>query len=187
MENDTRQTIARNMGLMWVPHEVIHLKDLGLDDWPRTALGKLLKLNLRKLVHQRYHDNLARVSSEMAHKSDKSDHQHWRAHVLSLWARAVGVENESLDLRKPVSDFADSPTVARVRGQIRREVPGQERLSARDMAENETVAKQIGLVLRRLNGNGDVEEESEMGGNQTGPPDVDGMVGVADTLESSHC
>jgi hypothetical protein len=81
---------------------------------------------------------------------------------LSLWARAVGVENESLDLRKPISDFADSLTVARVRGQIRREVPGQERLSARDMAENETVAKQIGLVLRRLDGIEDASDEAEM-------------------------
>jgi len=164
------------MGLMWVPQEVIHLKDLGLDDWPRTALGKLSKLNLRKLVRQRYHDNLARVSSEMAIKSDKSDHRYWRAHVLSLWARAVRVENETLDLRKPISDFADSLTVARVRGQIRREVPGWRRLSTQNMAENETVAKQIGLVLRRLNGNADVVEESEMGGNQTGPPDVDDVV-----------
>jgi acyl-CoA synthetase (AMP-forming)/AMP-acid ligase II len=32
LENEIRQTIARRMGLMWVLHEVIHLKDLGLDD-----------------------------------------------------------------------------------------------------------------------------------------------------------
>jgi acyl-CoA synthetase (AMP-forming)/AMP-acid ligase II len=179
LENEIRQTIARNMGLMWIPDEVIHLKDLGLEDWPRTALGKLSKLSLRKLVHKRHFDSLEKARIAMASQSVKKDDQRWSDHVLATWARAVGIENEILDLHKPTSEFADSLTVARVRGQIRREIPGQERLSARDMAENDTVAKQIDLVLRRLNGSGgrvDVAEDDE---GKRGPPGVEDMVSIA--------
>jgi acyl-CoA synthetase (AMP-forming)/AMP-acid ligase II len=82
LENEIRQTISRNMGLMWIPDEVIHLKDLGLDDWPRTALGKLSKLNLRKLVHQRHFDNQEKARIAMTSQSGKKDDQHWSDHVL---------------------------------------------------------------------------------------------------------
>jgi acyl-CoA synthetase (AMP-forming)/AMP-acid ligase II len=181
LENEIRQTIAREMGLMWVPHEIIHLKDLGLQEWPRTALGKLSKLILRKLVHQRYQDNLESARLAMAAKPEEKDHEHWSAHIVTTWARALGVDNESLALHAPVSEFADSLTIARVRGQIRREIPGQERLSARDMAENETVAKQINLVLRMLSGDGDAADLSEMEASKKGPPEVEDMVRLADT------
>jgi acyl-CoA synthetase (AMP-forming)/AMP-acid ligase II len=181
LENEIRQTITRNMGLMWVPHEVIHLRDLGLDDWPRTALGKLSKLKLRRLVHQRYRDNLEKSRIATAAMSVEKDYQDWGAHVLNIWARAVGVENENLDLRTPISEFADSLTVARVRGQIRREVPGQERLSAREMAENDTVAKQIDFVLRRLTGSADVVDDADVDDDQQGPPGAQDMVCLTGT------
>lgn len=65
----------------------------------------------------------------------------------------VGQPNEVAGEAPVVIVGGDSDTIARVRGRIRREIPGQGRLSARDMAENDTVAKQINLVLRMLSGN----------------------------------
>jgi len=186
LESEIRQTIAQKMGLMWVPHEVIHLRDLGLDDWPRAALGKLSKLDLRKLVHERYHEYLDKERIATAVEPGDKDPQYWSAHVLATWARAVGVEEGELALHKPIPEFADSLTIARVRGQIRREIPGQERLSAREMAENDTVAGQIDLIVRGLDGSEDVGEISEIHASQRGPPDVQDMVGVDDAHKNEY-
>jgi hypothetical protein len=46
------------------------------------------------------------------------------------------------------------------------------------MVENDTVAKQIDLILRRLDGDGDKVEEYEMDDSQKGPPGIDDMVGI---------
>jgi acyl-CoA synthetase (AMP-forming)/AMP-acid ligase II len=45
-----RKTVLEQMGPKYVPSELIKLHDLGLEDWPRTLMGKLLRLRLSSRV-----------------------------------------------------------------------------------------------------------------------------------------
>ncbi|KAJ5198966.1 AMP-dependent synthetase/ligase [Penicillium cf. griseofulvum] len=140
------RTIRDDMGLMWAPHDVIHLEQLGLGDWPRTSAGKIHRVTLRKLVQERYQNRLTEEAArEAASQSDLAwNERRLRDEILRTWARSVGLEEDQLPLDVSISQYADSLSVARVRGHLRRMVPGLKKLSSG--GEEETVRK----VKRKL-------------------------------------
>ncbi|KAJ5165653.1 AMP-dependent synthetase/ligase [Penicillium coprophilum] len=170
------RTIREDMGLMWAPHEVIHLEQLGLQDWPRTSVGKIHRVTLRQLVQKRYQDRLAEEAAREA--SDQSDlvwnERRVREEILAIWASSVGLEEDQLPLNVSISQYADSLSVARVRGHLRRVIPGLKKLSVRDVSGDDTLSAQIDLIIRRWSGGNslDVQEDTEI----EGPKSADDMV-----------
>ncbi|RFU24122.1 hypothetical protein B7463_g12216, partial [Scytalidium lignicola] len=151
---EIHRTILHCMGPMWVPQEVIHLSELGLDDWPRTSVGKIHKITLRELSRKRYYSRKDHEVTSTIHNSNQVwDADRLRKELLGIWASAIGLDEDSLPLSTPISEFADSLTVARVRGQIRRGIPGLEKISIQDIPDDDTLSGQIEMIIGRLSGN----------------------------------
>ncbi|CAG7932158.1 unnamed protein product [Penicillium olsonii] len=165
--------IRADMGLMWAPHEVIHLAQLGLEDWPRTSMGKVNRNTLRKLVHKRYEDSLEASGGNGGQSGAMTGDGHIRQQILRAWASALALDEEQLPLDISISKFADSLSVAQVRGHLRRTVPGLGNISVRDVSGNNTLSEQIDLVVQawRREGHNSPEES-----DHEGPPTADEML-----------
>ncbi|KIN09004.1 hypothetical protein OIDMADRAFT_111398 [Oidiodendron maius Zn] len=159
---EIHRTILSCMGPMWIPQEVIHLSQLGLDDWPRTSVGKIHKTTLRELLHERYCSWKDHEATNTVYNSNRLwDANRLRKELLGIWASAIGLDEDSLPLSTPISEFADSLTVARVRGQIKRGIPGLEMISAHDILDDDTLSGQIETIMGKLSGNKSLRSETE--------------------------
>jgi acyl-CoA synthetase (AMP-forming)/AMP-acid ligase II len=181
------RTIRDDMGLMWALHDVIHLEQLGLGDWPRTSAGKIHRVTLRKLVQERYQDRLAEEAArEAASQSDPAwNERRVRDEILRTWASSVGLEEDQLPFDVSISQYADSLSVARVRGHLRRVVPGLNKLSVRDVSGDDTLSAQIEIILERWRGGNsqDSREEAEI----EGPKSADDMASPSPIPRSCFC
>lgn len=161
------RTILNRMGPVWNPQEVIHLNQLGLDDWPKTSLGKTHKAALRELVRKRYNSRQNHKMNTTHHSENGWDVNSLRDKVLAIWAGAVGVEEDDLPLNSTISEFADSLTVARVRGELRRGIPGLEKLSTQDVSDGDTLSAQVEMIIRRISGTESHRSETRNDDGQT--------------------
>lgn len=132
--------IVQHMGTLYVPEEVLSTEDLGLTDYPRTTSGKIQKTKLVALVNQ-----YLSTSVESGNKTLPSEDL--TEEVKSIWAKAVGLDPSHVRLDAPISEFADSITVMRVRDRIKRQIGKV--LSLAEMTATGTIGRQI-EVLRGM-------------------------------------
>ncbi|KAI3395324.1 hypothetical protein diail_1436 [Diaporthe ilicicola] len=130
--------IVQHMGALYVPEDVIPIKALGLEDFPRTTSGKIQKAKLAALVKK--HLSKSEEALEIIKGNDASLTDEMRL----IWAKAVGLEPSRIRLDARIGEFADSITVMRVRDRIKRTTGKALSLSA--MAEAGTIEKQIKLL-----------------------------------------
>lgn len=180
---EIHRTIVQRMGPMCVPSQIIPLEALGITEWPRSLTGKIRKMDVAELVKKLLplgKDLKANGSARGFPQGDQLASQ-----VLGIWARAVGLEETSLCIHQPVSEFADSLTMARVIRNIKRAMPSSGSLSAREMAQVDTIKTQIDLVVSRAglyaDMCGDEQCQSEHAAlvsavERCGPPSVEEMV-----------
>ncbi|KAG8164562.1 hypothetical protein KVR01_006480 [Diaporthe batatas] len=161
--------IVNHMGTLYVPEDVIPVKALGLEDYPRTTSGKIQKVKLAALVKKHLSE------SEEALDSTTSNDANLTEQLRSIWAKAVGLEPSRIRLDAPTGEFADSITVMRVRDKIMRATGRTLSLAA--MTEAGTIEKQVKLLLSmgagHANGTQEVRVERP---TRKGPPGVEDMV-----------
>lgn len=148
---DTREliriTVANDMGTMYVPAEVISLDKLGVTDYPRTMSGKIQKVRLAALVRKHFEDvELPEADS----RGDEGDTA-LAAAVKNVWARATGQDVSLIPLDAPISSFADSILIIRVRGKIAAKTGRT--LSMAEMNSASTIAEQIELLKTKASVN----------------------------------
>jgi acyl-CoA synthetase (AMP-forming)/AMP-acid ligase II len=174
-------TVRDEMGLMWVPHEVISLEQLGLGDWPRTSMGKIHRFTLRELVQKRYQDSLDKQTRKEAAREEVCqtdltwDEDRVKEEILSIWSSSVGLDQNSLRRDLPISQFADSLSLAQVRGHLRRTIPGLKKLRMLDVSGQDTLSKQIEIITERWRG-GTIPDDQEVEAETEGPKGPDDMV-----------
>lgn len=168
--------IVNHMGTLYVPEDVIPVKELGLEDYPRTTSGKIQKTKLAALVKKHL------SSSEEAEDGTTGNDASLTEELRSIWAKAVGLEPSRIRLDAPIGEFADSITVMRVRDRIKRTTGKALSLSA--MAEAGTIEKQIKLLQSMGAGqaNGAQEVRVERPTRQ-GTPGVEDMVHLIEDPE----
>lgn len=181
---EIHHTVVEKMGPMCVPSHIIPLEALGVTDWPRTMTGKIRKVEVSELVKKflqeggEYHSG-----DEGGARPGKRDQL--AREVLSIWARSIGLEETSLSVHQPVTEFADSLTIARVIRKIKRSIPGTGSLSAQEMTRADTIEAQIDLVARIASVHASPhDDEKGRGGphavaspvGRSGPPSVEEMV-----------
>lgn len=168
--------IVQHMGTLYVPEDVIPIKELGLDDYPRTTSGKIQKTKLAALVKKHL------SKSEEALESTTGDDSSLTEELRSIWAKAVGLEPSRIRLDAPIGEFADSITVMRVRDRIKRTTGKALSLSA--MTEAGTIEKQIKLLQSmgagQANSNQEVRVERP---SRQGPPGVEDMAHLIEDPE----
>lgn len=165
--------MANDMGTMYVPAEVVSLNQLGVTDYPRTMSGKIQKVKLASLVRKHLEDV---DILETDGKSDDSDAA-LAATVKEIWARATGQDVSRIPLDAPISTFADSILMIRVRGKI--SMKTGRTLSMADMNGASTIAGQIELLKTK---NVNTSRPSAVAGNKrkrAEPPKMEDMVHVA--------
>lgn len=168
--------ILQHMGTLYVPEDVIPVKELGLEDYPRTTSGKIQKTKLAALVKKHL------SSSEEAEGGATGNDANLTEELRSIWAKAVGLEPSRIRLDAPIGEFADSITVMRVRDRIKRATGKALSLSA--MAEAGTIQKQIKLLQSmgagQANGTQEVRVERP---TRKGTPGVEDMVHLIEDPE----
>ena len=140
VDSDTAQEIHKqihdNMGKIYLLDEVISLQDLGLTDFPSTMAGKIQKGKLSEAVRKYREDRDKPITNV--------DISHIRDNVKKIWARAVGLQPDQLNLEDPITNYADSITVMRVKDKIGKEIGRS--LSLAEMMEAGNLEKQIQLL-----------------------------------------
>jgi acyl-CoA synthetase (AMP-forming)/AMP-acid ligase II len=164
--------VRTSMGMLYVPDEIMTLQDLGLDDYPRTMSGKVQKSTLRNLVaaFRRHRGS----DSSQPEKQSKSIEET----VLHVWWKATGIVPGSLDKEAPTSNFADSITTMRVRDMYRKELGLT--LSTREMANHESLRKQINTLQSKSNPSARKDSAYEPSGIASPPSleDIQLVIGV---------
>ncbi|KAJ6785769.1 hypothetical protein PWT90_06614 [Aphanocladium album] len=174
---EIHRTVLKAMGPIWNPQEVIHISELGLDDWPKTSGGKIKKQALREILRQRYESRQGdEIKTAQSSRRD-SDGSSIRERLHEIWAATVGVGEDGLDFNSLISEFADSLTIARVRGELRRNIPGLERISLQDVAIEDTLEAHIEKIVMKLG-----EKEVTVADTERNTSQSD--VGVADMVHT---
>lgn len=107
-----RNAILKNMGVLFVPEDIVSVQALGLSDHPRNMAGKIQKTKLAELVKKYRADLFNRLAA--------TENSQLAAEVKEIWARSIGVDPLRLPLETPIGEFADSITVMRVRDIVTR-------------------------------------------------------------------
>lgn len=182
MKSVVQAEVVAHMGALYVPEDVISTEDLGLTDYPRTTSGKIQKTKLTALVNE-YLAHLEQGSVNAGHT--RSDEPQLADVVTKIWSRAVGLDPSRVELDAPMSEFADSITIMRVREGIKRQTG--KTLSLQDMLAAKTIRRQIEMLL-------EAERPAEECNNtaakrprrRQGPPELEDMVHLAEKPELLH-
>lgn len=165
--------MANDMGTMYVPAEVVSLNQLGVTDYPRTMSGKIQKVKLASLVRKHLEDVDGLETDGKSVDNDTA----LAATVKEIWARATGQDVSRIPLDAPISTFADSILIIRVRGKI--SMKTGRTLSMAEMNGASTIAGQIELLkTKRVN----TSRPSAVAGNKrkrAEPLNMEDMVHVA--------
>lgn len=136
-----QEAVLQHMGPAYVPDEVITLKELGLDDFPKTISGKVQKSQLADLV-RKFRDQRDDAPGDKT-TAKRSIHDT----LLFVYFKSCGVPVEHLDLNTPVTNYADSISFMRVRDFLRKELGFS--LTLAEIAEYPTLSSQIKLLEKR--------------------------------------
>lgn len=164
--------VLQHMGALYLPEDVISNEDLGLDDYPRTLSRKVQKTKLAALVNK----FLSQDGNEASNGLPKSKHQ-LAEDIRGIWAKAVGLESQHIQMDAPVREFADSITLMRVRERIKKHTGKTLPLAA--MNEAGTIEKQVELLQSIADGPPASQVNSARRNTHRGPPTAEDMAHLA--------
>lgn len=135
-----RATVLEQMGLKYVPSELLKLEDLGLEDWPRTPIGKLqrVKLSARVAEHIEKREEASAATETLSDTMSVPDK------VKAIWASTIGVEPDCLPMEEPFQTFADSIVLMRVRARVAKETGRM--MTLVEMQQAATITKQLEVL-----------------------------------------
>ncbi len=110
-----QELVIRNLGGTFALERVIDLRDLGIDDFPRTATGKVRKVDIRRLVQKLVGQN-SKKSTEVTNPESTE------AALTRIWARFLGMRGDRILPTMSLEGLVDSVTVMRFRHQVRNEL-----------------------------------------------------------------
>jgi acyl-CoA synthetase (AMP-forming)/AMP-acid ligase II len=115
MEDMMHETIREHLGVRYLPRAYISLDSLGLNDFPRSASGKIQKAKLRSLVADF-------IQSESSGAGDEQEPSGQLLHdVVTVWSRLLGIQASQLDINTPISHLADSILMVSARAKVKSE------------------------------------------------------------------
>jgi acyl-CoA synthetase (AMP-forming)/AMP-acid ligase II len=175
---ELQSTVRSKLGAIYVPNTIISLRELGLNDYPRTMAGKVQKYKLKALV-RKYCESRAQTSLKTRESRELADA------VVEIWARVLGLLPSQIDICSPVLNVADSILLIKARDRIRkktgRSIPLQQWNSAFTIADQITLLEQASSDEKK----GSAEDTEN---RRLGPPPAEEIVhlrGDPDELEAT--
>lgn len=153
-----RETVREAMGAGSCPDNFVSLAQLGLDDYPRTASGKVKRQQLAESV-QRYVDQ----PGSLMQSRPETETSTFRALKLA-WARVLGLDASILSHDSQMADLADSITTTRLLGRLPKIFGKKVTLS--EFVQAETLGQQAFLLDAKP------KDKSEWQQNASGHPDI---------------
>ena len=135
-----QEHVIRNLGATFALERVIDLRDLGIDDFPRTATGKVRKVDIRRLVQEL----LGRESNK---STDFTDPESTEAALTHIWARLLGMPGDRILPTMSLEGMVDSVTVMRFRHQVRKKLG--KTISLAELNENTNIRAQAQVLDSR--------------------------------------
>lgn len=132
-----QEHVVQNLGGTFALERVIDLRDLGIDDFPRTATGKVRKVDLRRLVQ----DLLGRNSNE---STELTNPESTEAALTRIWAHFLGMQKDRILPAMSLEGLVDSVTVMRFRHQVRNELGKV--ISLEELNKNPNIKAQAQLL-----------------------------------------
>ena len=132
--------ILKELGLTFTLEKVVDLKELGVEDWPTTATGKVRKVDVRLMVNE--HLRQQSISSTRVNAREPTE-----AALTRIWLRFLGVPEKQISSATSLQGMVDSVTVMRFRSQVKKELG--KTFSLEELNQNPTIAKQKDILDRR--------------------------------------
>jgi acyl-CoA synthetase (AMP-forming)/AMP-acid ligase II len=156
-----RETLVKELGAAWVPEEIINVQSLGIDDYPRTATGKVVKTKLRKMVIENKENTPIVLTGTNTLDT-----------LARVWTKLLGVSPGTITPEISIHDWADSLILARFSAVFMRETGML--LQLQDLVDHPTLEGQAKLLAAR--GGSGVQSMTDMKPERDGPPGLYDMV-----------
>ncbi|KAL8689356.1 MAG: hypothetical protein Q9218_004959 [Villophora microphyllina] len=106
-----RAHVAKELGILSAPISILALGDLSLDEFPTTALGKVKKHVLSRVVRD--------LLTQRASSDEPLGHQSTERSIACIWSRLLQIPIEKLSYEDNIVGQADSLILARFQGEVR--------------------------------------------------------------------
>lgn len=144
-ENEIRVSVAKAVGQYAAPQKVVHLRSLGLSEFPLTSVGKADKRWLKDLVHQHY----ASIGDDQrANKiNQKHDQTPSEGPLAEVWAGLTARRSSDISVTEAVTEYADSLLVLQATSRISRKTG--KTITAEEILAHPTIEGQSKILDRR--------------------------------------
>ncbi|KAF1819461.1 acetyl-CoA synthetase-like protein [Dissoconium aciculare CBS 342.82] len=164
--------IKEKLGVQYLPATTVNISDLEIDDFPRTASGKVQKEKLREL---------AKAYTEARDENEQCSGEEARsATVKQIWSDLLGVSKNKLPTTTPMDQVADSITIMRFASKVR-QMLGRD-VTMKELAENNTIDAQVELLKPQVQ----IAARSEITTPRHGPPQTSDMTHTLGNDERAH-
>ncbi|KAL8718993.1 MAG: hypothetical protein Q9225_003931, partial [Loekoesia sp. 1 TL-2023] len=158
--------VLKELGVAFALEKVMELRELGVDDFPTTAAGKVRKVDVRELVLEHLRQE-SKTSIRMVAREPTE------TALTRIWARFSGVPENQISPTISLEGIVDSVTVMRFRSQVKKELG--KTFSLEELNQNPTIVKQA-AILDRQQESVLREHEARSGPVREGPPRLNDLV-----------
>lgn len=173
---DIRGKLVKKLGPLFALEDIITLKSIGLEDFPKTYSGKTKKNILREKVIEYYlkaETSRKEGNGHNGHKVHNEENEFQVETLTTLWSKHLGISN--LHPQQNILEFADSLTLARFPALLRRSTGHS--LGLQELLDNPTIEAQAQILLARKIGQvGGNTEYSKVLSVRAGPPTSNDMI-----------
>lgn len=135
--NDVKNATSRDLGTAFAPKMVLHLhNDLKMEDWPKTASGKVRKVELRSTVRE-YFKKLEYAGVDKSAPTVDS--------LIQIWKNISGTDG--LVATSAIQTFADSLMMMQLSGTVKKQL-GRD-ITVEDFKLCDTLQEQANLIDSR--------------------------------------
>lgn len=135
--NSLREKVLTELGPTFALDDVIDIRELGLEDFPKTTTGKFQKVVLTEKVR----DFVESKTQEEQTIGTGSESEHsLKSSLRQIWAGLLGVSEERLGDEQSLKELADSLTTMQFRALLKNKL--QKIMSLDELVENDTIGKQ---------------------------------------------
>lgn len=165
LKSALRELVILRLGTSFALATVYTLADLGMDEFPLTASGKVNKTVLKSRVVE--HESQLHLQKSQVDQAYPILRQ-----VRDIWAQLFGRLPENVDPSMFVTEIADSLTIMRFCHDIEKKTG--KRLSIGEILENPTIDRQARLLERKNRSR--VYHDFPKARQSSGPPSIQDMV-----------
>lgn len=163
--DELRQVATDKLGSAYAPEKILDLKELDFDDFPRTTSNKMRRMALKPVVQ-------AYLNAKEKEENTTAGDPDLEGQLCNLWSKVLGYGN--ITPQTNIGNLADSLVLSRARTLLRKNIGAN--LTIEELAENDTVAKQVRLLESRTKSSDNIQNYEDLLTNRKGPPQAEDMI-----------